>query len=147
MFLPILALIAWTLLIVLWMVVVRMPEMMRASRAGNAPTNHATKIEAEQQYSPRTRWKGDNANNLFEQPTIFYALALITMLSGHADFTAVWMAWAYVILRVLHSLWHCLVNVIPVRSAIFFLSTLVLIIMTVRLGMQLFNYMPVLPNM
>ncbi len=52
MFLPILALIAWTLLIVIWMAVVRMPEMMRASRAGNAPGNCATKIEAEQHFSP-----------------------------------------------------------------------------------------------
>ena len=47
-------------------------------------------------------------------------------------------AWAYVVLRIVHSLWQALVNVIPVRFALFALSSLVLFVLLARAAMQVF---------
>ena len=44
----------------------------------------------------------------------------------------VWFAWAYVVLRVIHSFWQSLVNTIPVRLTLFVLSSAMLIVLSVR---------------
>jgi hypothetical protein len=74
----------------------------------------------------------DNYNHLFEQPTIFYALVLYIVFKGHTDGLHICMAWAYVGLRVLHSLIQCTVNIVNLRFLVFVLSTLVLTAMTAR---------------
>ena len=72
---PVLALVAWTLLMWIWMYATRLP--------------------------PATRWVADNYNHLHEQPTIFYALMFCAALTGGGDATAVSLAWAYEALRIL----------------------------------------------
>ena len=52
----------------------------------------------------------DNYNHLHEQPTIFYALMFFAAMTGGGDATALKLAWAYVILRVLHSLVQATIN-------------------------------------
>ena len=85
----------------------------------------------------RVRWKADNYNHLMEQPTQFYAVALALAVLGDASAWSLGLAWAYVLLRVVHSLWQVLVNVIEVRFALFSLSSLVLFALVVRAGLQL----------
>jgi len=81
---------------------------------------------------PRVRWKADNYNHLMEQPTLFYATALVLALLGRGDGPTLWLAWAYVALRVLHSLIQALFNVIPLRFAVFMLASGVLVVLAVR---------------
>ena len=45
----------------------------------------------------------------------------------------------YVALRVVHSLWHAMVNVIMVRFAIFTVSSLVLAVLAVRAALAVFG--------
>jgi hypothetical protein len=66
---------------------------------------------------PEVARVADNYNHLHEQPTLFYALALAAQLAGAADAVSVGLAWAYVALRVVHSLIQATVNVIPLRFA------------------------------
>jgi len=47
-----------------------------------------------------------------------------------------YLAWAYVILRIIHSLVHATINRVPLRFGIFLLSTLCLLVMTVNALMQ-----------
>ena len=61
-----------------------------------------------------------------EQPTIFYATALVLAVAGLGDGINIWLAWAYVIARILHSLVHATTNVVTLRFGIFLLSSLVL---------------------
>ncbi len=68
----------------------------------------------------------DNYNHLHEQPTIFYALMFFAAMTGGADPVALKLAWAYVLLRVLHSLVQATFNRVVVRFAIFATATLVL---------------------
>jgi hypothetical protein len=80
----------------------------------------------------RVRGVADNYNHLMEQPTIFYAMVFYIVLSGHTDMVHIYLAWAYVALRVLHSLIQNTVNVVNLRFMVFGLSTFVLMAMAVR---------------
>ena len=84
------------------------------------------------QLPPRVRWKADNYNHLLEQPTMFYAVALTLALLGAGDGLNATLAWAYVGLRVLHTLQQTLWNKIEVRFALFTLSSLVLFALVIR---------------
>ena len=79
----------------------------------------------------QVQWKAHNYAHLMEQPTLFYATTVILALSGanHWDIT---LAWAYVLIRFVHSLWQGTVNRIPVRFALFFVSSLCLAILALR---------------
>jgi hypothetical protein len=83
------------------------------------------------------RWKADNYNHLYEMPTLFYAVALTLALLGDASAASAGLAWAYVGLRVAHSLFQALVNVIELRFALFTLSSLVLMGLTARAALLL----------
>jgi hypothetical protein len=76
-------------------------------------------------------WKAHNYSHLMEQPTIFYPTVIILALTG-AGMVDVVLAWAYVLLRIAHSLWQALVNRIPVRITLFQLSTICLVALAVR---------------
>jgi len=125
---PVLALVCWTLIIWIWMYATRIPAMS------------AAKIDPQSARFPGSldvlpdsvRQVADNYNHLMEQPTIFYALVFYIWLAGRADDTAMYLAWAYVALRVVHSLIQCTSNRVPLRFTVFALSTLVLMAMAVR---------------
>lgn len=78
----------------------------------------------------------NNLKNLFELPVIFYILCLILLAMQHVDLTFLYSAWAYVVLRVIHSLIHCTVNVVNLRFAAYFLSSLTLWFMALRLAIS-----------
>lgn len=80
----------------------------------------------------------NNLKNLFELPTLFYILCLIIFATQHVDMIFLYSAWAYVGLRAIHSLIHCTTNVVNLRFAAYFLSSLVLWFITVRLAVSVF---------
>ena len=79
----------------------------------------------------RTNWKAHNYTHLMEQPTIFYPAVVILALAG-AGALDVQLAWAYVAIRVVHSLWQGTVNRVPVRAMMFMVSSVILGILGVR---------------
>eukprot|EP01037_Dinobryon_pediforme_P017016 gene17015-biopygen10357 len=79
----------------------------------------------------------DNYNHLMEQPTIFYALIVYLYLTHMDDALNVSLAWAYVGLRVVHSLVQNTVNFVPLRFLVFTLSTLAIVAMVVRAVMAI----------
>jgi hypothetical protein len=125
---PVLALVAWTCVMWFWMYATRIPAMRKA----NIDMEELRRTGAQLTLPPEVARAADNYNHLHEQPTIFYALALAAQLAGAADATSVALAWAYVGLRVVHSLVQATQNVIPVRFAVFALASLVLMALLVR---------------
>ena len=123
---PIVALVAWTHVMWAWMYATRIPAMQRA-RMRLEPT--APRGEQMASLPPAVRWKADNYNHLMEQPTLFYAIALVLALV-EPDATNRALAWAYVGLRVAHSLVQALVNKIEVRFGLFALGSLALFALT-----------------
>lgn len=125
---PVLMLVCWTLIMWLWMYATRIPAMQKA---GIKPAE--LKEKSQMDVLPRSvRQVADNYNHLHEQPVVFYALAIYSHLVGVADPLNIGLAWAYVILRVAHSLFQATVNFVPVRFVLFSLSSVVLIVMAVR---------------
>ena len=126
---PVVALVLWTFVIWTWMYATRIPAIiamrMRLDR-------HAPRGEQMATLPARVRWKADNYNHLMEQPTVFYATALVLAVAGDASGVSVALAWTYVALRVVHSLWQVLVNRIPQRFALFSASSLVLLALALR---------------
>jgi hypothetical protein len=131
---PVMALVAWSLVIWLWMYTLRIPAMLKA---GIKPQDaaHPGSLNV---LPAGPRQAADNYNHLMEQPTIFYAAALAIAVAGHADGWAVHLAWVYVGLRVLHSLVQVTVNVVNLRFLLFSLSTITLVVMVARELMRIF---------
>jgi hypothetical protein len=125
---PILALVLWTLVIWLWMYATRIPAM-RAAGLDPARVKRKDDIEV---LPVSVKQIADNYNHLHEQPTVFYALAFYSFLVGVADPFNIGLAWAYVGLRVLHSLIQSTVNFVPVRFAVFALASIVLMVLAAR---------------
>ena len=131
---PVVALVAWTMVMWLWMYLTRIPAINRARMKldPNAPRG-----EQMSQLPASVRWKADNYNHLMEQPTLFYAICLCLALMGLGEGSNLLMAWGYVGLRVVHSLVQVLINKIELRFAVFMLSSLLLIGLTFNAAMAL----------
>ena len=93
---------------------------------------HRPAEEFHAQLPAQVRWKADNYNNLMEQPTLFYAVALTLALLGAGEGLNTSLARLYVGLRVAHSLIQAIVNVVMLRFAIFMAASFVLLVMSVR---------------
>ena len=74
----------------------------------------------------------NNFKNLFELPVIFYAICLYLIASGQVDSFYANCAWAFVVLRAVHSLIHCSYNKVAHRFGIYMLSGIALWVMVVR---------------
>lgn len=130
---PVLALVIWSLIVWVWMYATRIPAMQRAQIDPQA-ARHPGSLDV---LPTAARQVADNYNHLMEQPTIFYALVVYAHLVGHGDGVNVGLAWAYVGLRVVHSLVQNTVNLVPVRFLVFSLSTLCLIALAGREALAL----------
>lgn len=122
-------LVAWTFVMWAWMYVTRIPAIRKA-RMRLDP--QAPRGEQMASLPANVRWKADNYNHLMEMPTLFYAVALVLAIVGNVHGTAVSVAWAYVGTRVAHSIFQATVNKIEVRFALFFLSSLLLLGLTIH---------------
>jgi hypothetical protein len=128
---PAAALVVWSLIVMLWMVVSRFSAFGEAKiDLGKAPPGGRGQ-DLEGKIPAIANWKAHNYAHLMEQPTLFYATVLILAMSG-ATRLDVALAWGYVLIRVVHSVWQSTVNRIPVRSALFFTSSACLIVLALR---------------
>lgn len=121
---PVVALVAWTMLMWLWMYLTRIPAIQKAKMRLDPEAVNGVQMST---LPARVRWKADNYNHLMEQPTIFYATALVLAMVGQGEGAALMLAWAYVGLRVVHSLVQALINKIELRFVLFVLSSLMLL--------------------
>jgi len=133
---PMVALIAWTLVMWLWMYATRLPAM-RAARM--KPDSNAPRGEQMSLLPAQVRWKADNYNHLLEQPTLFYALAASLALLGVESQVGLLFAWVYVVLRIVHSFVQALVNKIEIRFLLFALSNIPLFALTYLAAVALWD--------
>ena len=140
---PIIVLNGWTFVMEIWLYAKRIPILQKNTNLIKS-ASVATKEEWNAKIPPRCRWPADNYNHLMEQPTQFYAVALMMALLERDGSSAtisqvdVGLAWIYVGLRIVHSLVQCLGNHVPRRFQVFVLSTKILAVMTVRAAIAVF---------
>jgi hypothetical protein len=128
---PVVALVTWTLIIMVWMAASRLPAMKKAgidlkTLVGGRGAN------LEGVLSDQIMWKSHNYSHLLEQPTLFYAIAVTLALMGMGGGINYWFAWGYVGFRILHSLIQVTVNVVRYRFLVFLLASLCLVGLTVH---------------
>jgi hypothetical protein len=135
---PVAVLIAWSLVMLMWMVIVRLPAMKRAgidlgTVRGGKPGGLDGVID------DKAQWPAHNYIHLMEQPTIFYAAALLLAFTGWGNGMNAMIAWTYVALRIVHSLIQATSNIIRFRFAAFALSTLCLVALSLHALMAVFR--------
>ena len=127
---PAAVLVAWSLVMLFWMAFTRLPALSKAGGLDNAkPGGRGQDLEGI--LDDRINWKAHNYAHLMEQPTIFYASAVIIAMMGAAA-GDVLAAWIYVALRVIHSLYQATVNVVKIRFLIFTLSNFAMLYLAWR---------------
>lgn len=135
---PAAALVVWTLVMLFWKAMTRMPALRKLGGLGKAKAGGRGQ-DLEGVIDDRINWKSHNYTHLHEQPTLFYAvIAILAILGPQAH--DVLFAWAYVAIRVIHSIWQATVNKVSVRFLLFLLSTACLIVLAVRALALALNY-------
>ena len=116
---PVIVLGLWS---VVMMVVTIASRLSYMSNLDIAPEEAKHTSDIAPKLPSNIRQIGDNYNHLHEQPTVFYAVAIAIALSGHGEVIQVQLAWAYVILRIIHSLIQSIYNNVMHRFIVFFIS-------------------------
>jgi hypothetical protein len=133
-FVPFAGTMLLTMVVWVYMYARRLPFL---ARSGMLKQRRITPEELAQRSPPGVAMPSDNLKNLFEMPTLFYAVVLYLAASGQVDSAYVVAAWAFFLLRVAHSIVHCTFNFIPLRFLIYVGSSLALWFMVVRLSWRL----------
>lgn len=117
----------WTLMMLGWVAATRFSALAKTGINLKAAPPGGRGADLEGILPPIANWKSHNYTHLLEQPTLFYAVIIFLHLSGGSTDLTRALAWAYVVLRIVHSLWQATVNRVPVRFAIFALSSFCLL--------------------
>ncbi|MEL7444820.1 MAG: MAPEG family protein [Pseudomonadota bacterium] len=136
---PAIALMIWTMVMWVWMYATRIPAM-NASQKIEAPARlvGTTGASLREKLPEKVNWKADNYNHLHEQPTVFYAVAIVLAIVGAGDGVTALLGWIYTGLRVAHSLVQVTANRVIVRFVLFALSSVVLIALIVQAARAVF---------
>jgi hypothetical protein len=129
---PVVALVAWTLLIMIWMMVSRFAAMRSKGISLKGRVGGRGGAQLEGVVEDEVMWKSHNYMHLVEQPTLFYAIALVLAVGHGGGGYSTILAWAYVGLRILHSLVQTTVNIVMYRFLLWMLASLALIGLTVQ---------------
>ena len=130
-FAPAIVLVLWSLFMLAWLALSRLPAMAKAGIAlGSLVGGRGADLEGV--IPDRVNWKSHNYAHLMEQPTIFYVTVVILGLVGAGDGVNLQLAWAYVMLRIAHSVVQSVWNRVAVRFTLFVASTLVLVLLAVN---------------
>ena len=135
---PVVALVAWTLVMLVWLAAVR-GKAVRKARIDIMASKGGRGQNLEGVLPDEANWPAHNYAHLLEQPTLFYAIVLTLVAMGDTIAINLWLAWGYVGLRVLHSIVQTTINRVAIRFPIFALSTLCLVGLTVHAGARLLH--------
>lgn len=136
-FAPAIALVLWSLFMLGWLAVTRLPAMAKAGiRLDKIVGSRGVNLEGV--VPDRVNWKSHNYTHLMEQPTIFYATVVILGVTGAGDGVNLTLAWAYVVLRIAHSVVQSVWNRVAVRFVLFSAATAALLLLAVNAALVVF---------
>ena len=136
---PVVTLAAWTMIMWIWMYATRIPAMQRKgidakNLVGSTPASLDAVLD------PKVQWVAHNYNHLHEAPTVFYAICIVLAMIGQGDNLNATIAWVYVAIRIVHSIWQATVNKVMVRFALFALSSIALLMLVAHAAMALWMH-------
>jgi hypothetical protein len=127
-FQPFLATMLLTLVVWFYMYGRRLPFIF----ASGLDPRQMTPVELARLSPPQVSTPSDNLKNLFELPTVFYAVVLYIYVTNQVDVAFVAAAWGFFLFRALHSVVHCTFNFIPLRFVLYVISAGALWFMVLR---------------
>ncbi len=128
---PASVLVLWSLVMLFWMAGTRLPAAKKLGiDIGERPGGRGPDIDP--QLPDKVAWKSHNYTHLMEQPTLFYATVVILAIADAGHGLNLYLAWGYVILRIIHSIWQATVNLVNVRFLLFLAATTCLLIMAIN---------------
>lgn len=128
---PAAALVVWSLIMLVWLAATRLPPLFKQPGGLGAAKPGGRGQDLEGVLPDSINWKSHNYTHLMEQPTLFYAVVVILAMMGpNAGDVAI--AWGYVALRIVHSIWQATVNKVSVRFTLFILSTICLLLLAIH---------------
>jgi uncharacterized MAPEG superfamily protein len=128
---PAATLVLWSIVMLFWLAATRLPPLFKQPGGMGAAKPGGRGADLEGVLPDSINWKSHNYTHLMEQPTIFYATVMILALMG-ANAGDVAIAWGYVALRIVHSIWQATVNKVSIRFALFIASTVCLILLAIH---------------
>ncbi|MCM8556819.1 MAPEG family protein [Sphingomicrobium sediminis] len=129
---PLAVLAIWTMIVWAWLYATRMTALKKAGI--DLKGRHGTKGgDLDGVLPDKTQWVAHNYNHLLEQPPLFYAVVIALAMLGDMSEPTRMIAWAYVGLRIAHSLVQILWNRALVRWALFMLASIGLFLLCLRL--------------
>jgi hypothetical protein len=132
-FIPFAGTMLLTLVVWAYMYARRIPFILSSKLA----PEQLTPAELARLSPPAVANPSDNLKNLFELPTIFYAVVLYLHATQQVDTPYLWAAWIFFLFRILHSAVHCTFNFVPLRFWLYAISALALWFMVVRSAWRL----------
>jgi hypothetical protein len=136
---PVVALIAWSLVMLVWLAIARRRAFAQMGISWSTIPRGARGANLDGKAPDPAQWPSHNYNHLMEQPTLFYAICLTLALMGWGNGINLWLAWGYVVLRILHSIVQSTVNIVPYRLTVFALETLCLIGLTTHAALRMLH--------
>lgn len=130
-FAPAIVLVLWSLLMLGWLAITRLPAMAKAGVSLTTVVG-ARGANLEGVVPDKVNWKAHNYAHLMEQPTLFYVTVVILGLVGQGDGVNLQLAWAYVVLRIAHSVVQATWNRVIVRFTLFSAATVALLMLAVH---------------
>jgi len=130
-FAPAIVLVLWSLVMLGWLAITRLPAMARAGVSLTSVVG-ARGANLEGVVPDKVNWKAHNYAHLMEQPTLFYVTVVILGLVGQGDGLNLQLAWAYVVLRIAHSIVQATWNRVIVRFTLFSAATVALLVLAVN---------------
>jgi hypothetical protein len=85
----------------------------------------------------RVKQVGNNFDNQFQTPTIWYAVVALAVATAVVDIALVGMSWLFLATRLAHSFEHTGRNDVPARMRIFVFGFIVLLAMWVWFSVRL----------
>jgi len=128
---PVVVLVAWSIVMLIWLAIARAPYVR-----GKLPDG-ARGADVERAHPGKANWPAHNYMHLMEQPTIFYAIVFVLILMRFERPVNVYLAWSYVVLRILHSIVQATINVVRLRFTLFLLATICLAALTFHAALRL----------
>ena len=125
---PMIALVLWTFVVLLLVPRARFrAARQRLVRASDFAAGESERVPED------VRLPNRNYMNLLELPVLFYVACLTLYVTGKVETSTVVLAWAFVALRIAHSVVHLGYNNVIHRMRVFAVGVAVLVALWVRI--------------
>jgi hypothetical protein len=132
--LPVIGMIFLTVGIALWMLKLRYKAVLEDGvSAKYFKLNRGAKLP---DYLVRVT---QHYENLFETPVLFYVAILLILVLNINDMSYVLLSWAYFLSRLVHAYIHTIINRLKYRKYAFMVTSLILILLWVRLSIDIIS--------